>query len=334
MARVVTASLDPDLVARITSRRPLVYDAGADPTLDRPAYVRAASGITVLGSSLAIVQDDASFVALVDLASGEVRAVTLPPGPSGARQFDDLRGNKSEKMDLEGCVTCVIDGEECLLAFGSGSTSARERVAIVARTGSVPPRAVPLPSLYAALRSTTEFSGSELNVEGAVLVGSAVRLVQRGNGAPRGDLLPVNATADVPLNVVLDEIRGRSVSVRVERVVQYVLGGVNGVPWTFTDATRAPDGTVLFAAAAEDSPDAVRDGPVSGAALGVFDARGAARFAVLTDASGTPLKDKVEGVVVDPKNERRLYVVIDADDPGRAAELCEVEIEGKWFDGG
>lgn len=332
MVRIVTATVDPELVARITSRRPLVYDSGADATLDRPAHVRAASGIAVLGSSLAVVQDDASFVALVDLASGRIDAVTLPPSSSGARQFDDIRGNKSEKLDLEGCLTCVIDGEDCLVAFGSGSTPMRERAAIVTRSGSVSPRVVALPSLYTALRSATEFSGSELNIEGAVLVGSAVRLVQRGNGAPRGGLRPVNATADVPLELLLDEIHGRPVDVRLERVLQYDLGNVRGVPWTFTDATLGPGGTVLFAAAAEDSPDAVRDGPVLGAALGIFDGDGAARLTPLTDASGQPVHDKVEGIVLDPGNARRLYVVIDADDPEQAAEMCEVEIEGSWGD--
>lgn len=333
MARVVTAIVDPELVARITARRPLVYDAGADAALDRPAHVRAASGITVLGSSLAIVQDDANFVALVDLASGRIDAVTLPHGPSGARQFDDIRGNKSEKLDLEGCLTCVVDGEECLLAFGSGSTPMREQAVIVARSASVAPRVVWLPLLYTALRSATEFSGSELNVEGVVRVGSAVRLMQRGNGAQHGGLLPVNATADVPLEVVLDEIHGRSVDVQLERVVQYDLGKVSGVPWTFTDATSGPGGTVLFAAAAEDSPDAVRDGPVLGTALGVFDDDGAARFTALTDVLGRPVRDKVEGLVMDPTNPRRVYVVTDADDPQRAAELCEVEIEGRWGNG-
>lgn len=329
--RAVTASLDPALGARITSRRPLVYSAGADISLDRPAIVRAASGITTFGSKLAVVQDDASFVALVDPVTWQIDAITLPAGPSGVRQFDDLRGNKADKLDLEACVTCEIDGQPCLLAFGSGSTAARERVAVVPLSGSAPPRLVRLRALYGALRSTTELSDSELNIEGAVRVGDRLRLFQRGNGAPRGALHPLNATVDVPMATVLSELRAGSVEiVPLERLVVYDLGSVRGVPWTFTDATVAPDGRILFAASAEDSPDATRDGPVLGAALGILDESGAARFTELSSPSGAPVHDKVEGVTVDPRDPRRVHVVIDADDPARASELWEVELSGSW----
>src|SRR5690349_10209421 len=61
---------DEQMAAVMTARAPLTYAAGADAALDRPAHVRAASGIAWLGGRLAVVQDDASFVALVDLARG------------------------------------------------------------------------------------------------------------------------------------------------------------------------------------------------------------------------------------------------------------------------
>ena len=44
-------------------------------------------------------------------------------------------------------------------------------------------------------------------------------------------------------------------------VVRYELGVIDGIPLGFTDATALGD-AVLFSAAAEDSPDATRDGRV------------------------------------------------------------------------
>lgn len=93
-----------EVSARILRTTPLRYAEGADPALDRPAHVRAASAVARVGGRLAIVQDDANFVALVDPATGLAEAVTLPAGEGGLRQFDDLRGNKRFKLDLESCV--------------------------------------------------------------------------------------------------------------------------------------------------------------------------------------------------------------------------------------
>src|SRR3954451_15602340 len=129
MPPTVRARHDPSLSARIVRSVPLLYAESADASLDRPAYVRSASGIARVAGCVAVVQDDASFVAVVDAATGLARAITLPAGEGGLRQFDDLRGNKRFKLDLESCVT--VDEGEMLVAFGSGSTPARERIVLV-----------------------------------------------------------------------------------------------------------------------------------------------------------------------------------------------------------
>jgi len=40
-----------------------------------------------------VVQDDANFIAVIDPQIWQVRAIPLPAGERGVRQFDDLRGN-------------------------------------------------------------------------------------------------------------------------------------------------------------------------------------------------------------------------------------------------
>jgi hypothetical protein len=73
----------------------------------------------------------------------------------------------------------------------------------------------------------------------------------------------------------------------------------------------------------------VDDGPVTGSAVGIIDADGAARFAVFKDADGGRFDGKVEGVARGPRH-RTLYVVVDRDDPHCPSELCEAELSGDW----
>ena len=82
-----------------------------------------------------------------------------------------------------------------------------------------------------------------------------------GNGARRDGVVPVNATCELDwtdfLAHLLEPDR-RPPPVRTS-VVRYDLGTMDGVPLGFTDAALWRGGT-LYTAAAEDSPDAVRDG--------------------------------------------------------------------------
>src|SRR4051812_48789008 len=113
------AQLDPACSAPIVARRGLHYDEGAAPGLDRPAHVRAASSTAWLGARLAIVQDDANFIALVDPRTGAASSITLPAGADGKRLFDDLRGTKHAKQDLEACFSFSDAGKWQLIALGS-----------------------------------------------------------------------------------------------------------------------------------------------------------------------------------------------------------------------
>ncbi len=321
---------DPTLGAEILARVPLRYDEGADPGQDRPSHVRSASGISWIGDRLAVFQDDAHFLALVNPADLSVRALALPRGPGGLRQFDDLRGNKASKLDLEANLVVQLNGEELLIAFGSGSTPARDMVAVVnvRRNTAVLRNAA---GLYAELRARTEFCGSELNVEGALLTHGVVRLFNRGNGAPRNGLHPVDATADLDgpaLWKYLDNPQSAAVP-KLSNVVQYELGALQGIRLTFTDACVAGE-RMLFAAAAEDSPDVTRDGWVGGSALGLIEDSRTVSYGILRDENGSVFRGKIEGVTISRAEPNQLYVVVDTDDPTAASELCVVRLSEEW----
>jgi hypothetical protein len=328
-----TASLDPSLGAVVVASVPLHYADGEDAALDRPAHVRAASSLALVPGGLALVQDDTNFVALVAADGTVARAIPLPAGEGGRRQFDDRRGNKRHKLDLESCVAVPDEGGTLLVALGSGSTRHREHVALVRgwEGGLADVTMVHAGALYAALRAEPAFAGSELNVEGAVHVGACLRLFGRGNGAPREGVRPANATCDLDWRALRAYLLAPDLVAppAPTAVEPYELGALDGIPLGFTDAAAWGD-SVLYSATAEDSPDAVRDGRVAGSAVGIVAPTGRARWAPLTRADGGLFAGKVEGLVPAPGEENRLLAVVDADDPDAPSLLCTVELRGPW----
>lgn len=324
---------DPALRARVVRSIPLLYAHGADAALDRPAHVRAGSGIAWVGGLLAIVQDDADFIALVDPQSYSVRALALPAGEDGVRLFGTDRGNKQFKLDLEACVTLPDGGGEMLVAFGSGSTPLRERIVLVRGIPEAPSVEVrDASAFYALLRAAHEFSGSEMNVEGAAWRDGRLLLFNRGNGAPIDGLEPVDATCEVDW----DRLRAHLLDADApppapDRIARFDVGEIDGWRLTFTDASMVGD-ALIFAATAEASPNTYDDGPVAGSALGIIDGSGA-RWTAIEDDAGGRFDGKVEGVAPGSR-PGTVLVVIDRDDPHLPSELCEVELCGQWVRAG
>jgi hypothetical protein len=283
---------------RVVSRTPLLYRDGADPKLDRPGHVRAGSALVVWGEHLAVIQDDASFLALIHRATGQVHDVPFPG--SNVRQFDDSRGNKKSKLDLE----AVFLFQDWLVAMGSGSSPLRERFVIVEGTQV---RVREMHAFYTQLRNAFE---GELNIEGAIVDGDDLLLFQRGNGVDAK-----NQTARANLTKVF---AGEAPEVR--DVQTWTLPDA----LTFTDATRRGD-EIWFLACAEDSPDATRDGPVSAVALGRM--RDRVETWPILDEHGAPLLEKTEGLAFDPDDPTRLYVVTDRDDATLPSDLLVVSLD-------
>ena len=118
MAERIIARHDPDLTATIVRRTPMYYRDAADPGSERPAFVRAGSSLAQVAGGLAVLQDDANYLALIDRNSVDAVAVELPRGPEGHRVFDKQHADREHKLDLEACAT--LPGEDLLVAFGRG----------------------------------------------------------------------------------------------------------------------------------------------------------------------------------------------------------------------
>ena len=305
----IQARLDPDLSFRVLNTRELRYTTEATPDEDRPAHVRAASGLAFTGGRLLVIQDDTAFIGA--LGRGEVSAIPLPRGKGGRRRFEVGLGNKHDKLDLEACVAI---GDE-VWAFGSGSMEIRERIAIVGFT----PRILDASALYRRIR---EELGHAINLEGAATVGDQLWLFHRGNTGP-GDLGPAIIRFDRA--AVGRWLEGLAGVPQVLGSALYDLGRADGVALGFTDAIGVGE-RVFYLAAAEASPNAIDDGRVVGSQLGVIDNRGVRAIALSFEGASL----KAEGLAFDPANPRKAWVAIDPDDVDRPAQLLELELVGPW----
>jgi len=311
-----------DLRAVIVNGRPLLFAGGANPSTDLPGHVRAASALRRAGTRLLIVQDDVNAMALLELEHGCVQPLLLPTGHGGKRVFDDLRGSKAHKLDLEACAV-LPDGR--LVAFGSGSSERRERVVVI-DAGFGEPRVLDASPLYSCLRALAAARSAELNIEGALVQEDRLWLVQRGHG--RRPAARWNALIALDLGTFLHGLEGSASVPRVLFVVEVDAGASpSGVPFGFTDATVAHDGRVAFLACAEDSTSVRTDGSVLGCRFGLIDV--AAADAIVTDvreSDGRPTMLKLEGIEARLDRGDRYDVVADMDLPAEPALLAELQV--------
>ena len=318
----------------MVARHEMTYREGPSDEADRPPHVRAASGLSAFRESLAVIQDDANWLALID-ADQQVTAVPLPPSPAGDRVFSKKRGNQGDKYDLEACVT-VGSGEQCeLVGFSSGSRSEREwvlRVRYDEDGGGLKAEFVAAPAFYAALRGTKEFSGAGLNIEGALACDhDRVRLFQRGNAEPCNELEAIDATADFSWAALCEHLSApdRHPPPALDNVRTYDLRTLDGVRLTFSDAEHLGDGRVLFSASAEDR----ETGGIRGSVLGIIEKDGEARWTHLTDERGQPFSGKIEGLTLDANDRQKIYFVIDDDDEDTPSRIYHAAVSDEMLHG-
>ena len=134
-----------------------------------------------------------------------------------------------------------------------------------------------------------------------------------------------SGSVDVPLAALVAAVLGRAdaASVPVGQPRGYDLGEVEGVGLAVTDAIALPDGRVLLSAAAEDTPNAVDDGPVVATALALLDGDGRAGRRADPRGRRPRAQGRGAGAARGPATAQvHLLAVVDDDDPGTpSAEL-------------
>ena len=107
----------------------------------------------------------------------------------------------------------------------------------------------------------------------------------------------------------------------------YDLGAVEGVGLAVTDAIALPDGRVLLSAAAEDTPNAVDDGPVVATALALVDGADVLAVEPIPEVDGHV--HKIEGLALRGFRDEQavLLAVVDDDDPRTPSAELDLRIE-------
>jgi hypothetical protein len=305
MTQVPTTSLS--LIPR--TLRALSVDPQTHPR--GQAHLSAASGLVCAHGRAYVVSDDEHHLAVFrDLHSPGTLHRILPGDLPQSK-----KARKQLKPDLEALLLLPAlngAGQGALIAFGSGSRPNRDTGVVIPLSAQGEPlariRRFDLKPLYEPLRAAL----GEINIEGAMLLGDELVLLNRGVPG-RSD----NAAVRYRQGALRALIDGQPGLVKARSVRRYALGAIDGVALGFTDGTPLADGGWVFSAAAEHTTDSYADGPFSGAVLGVADAHG---DVLALHRLATPYK--VEGLAAQ-QHEQGIDVcmVTDADDPLLSSQL-------------
>ncbi len=279
-----------------------------DLRFDDGSPVRSASALAPFGDGWLVAQDDATHAAW--RRPDGVSAVRVLDAVEGHEVFSSAEGTKHLKPDFEAACEVTMDGSSAVVLLGSGSTPARMRGSLVRADGY---DVVALEPLYLRVADALGVGADLLNLEGACRIGDAFRWFNRGNlvaGLP-------SASVDLPVSQLVAALTGAlapaDVAVTGRRL--YDLGDVDGVGLAVTDAVALPDGRVLLSAAAEDTPNAVDDGPVVATALALVRGDDPLEVALLETSDGGVHKVEGLGLVGVDARGLSLIAVVDADDP-------------------
>ncbi|MGY1754636.1 DUF6910 family protein [Blastococcus sp. SYSU D01042] len=283
--------------------------------------VTAASAVAPLGDGWLVAQDDATVAAW--RRPGSVTPMRVLPPVEGLDRFSEAAGTKKLKPDLEVACPAEVDGGPAVLLLGSGSSDRRMRGVLVRLVDGAPVvTAAELGPLYARVAERLGVPADQLNLEGASRHGGEVRWFQRGNlaaGVP-------SASVDLPLAGLVAAVLGRAdaAAVPVGRRRTYDLGEVDGVGLAVTDAVALPDGRVLLSAAAEDTPNAVDDGPVVATALALVDDETVVAVTPVPEPGGAV--HKIEGLALRAVEGSTVHLLAVVDDDHPEAPSAELDL--------
>lgn len=207
--------------------------------------ISAASGIIYNNDYLQIISDDANVLYTYDIKKENLSKNSLLSDLS-------LQENvpKAIKKDFESITT---DGEHYFL-FGSGSTTNRkELIELDVKTKELI-ATHDLEILYESMKSFSQISDEDFNIEGVVVDGETWYFFNRGNGPTTANgvftVTAKNLLED--FNIVYNPIE---------------LPKIDGHQTGFTDAVMV-DNKLYFIAAAEKTSSTYHDGEIAGSIIG------------------------------------------------------------------
>jgi hypothetical protein len=157
------------------------------------------------------------------------------------------------------------------------------------------------------------------NIEGAVVLGDELLLLQRGNKDDRR-----SARIRLPLAAAIEALAARqTLGADLLRAIEPVdLGHAGDIPICFTDGAALPGDRMLFTAVAEDTHDSYEDGACQAARIGIL--RGDGKVEWMEEIDPHHKVEGVEAMIED--GVLRALLVTDADDADVPAMLLSCEV--------
>ena len=274
--------------------------------------ISAASGLVCHGGRAHVIGDDELHLATFHNVHDPGRLQRVLPGQLPTK----TKARKRAKPDFESLLALPSPteiGRVTLVALGSGSRPQRcHAVALTLDAAGASVGAAQrfdLSGLYRPLMTRL----GEINIEGAMVVGSDLVLLHRGGQGGAG-----NAAVRWPLQALLRALAEGCVDDTLPTsITPYELGQIDGVDLGFTDAAALPGGGWLFSAAAERTGNPFDDGPLTGSVVGLVGADGR-----LTAIHRLAQTCKVEGIAARVRpGGTDLCLVTDADDASQPASM-------------
>jgi len=260
------------------------------------------SGIVIKDNTCFIIGDDATGVYLADLTDFKQTKI-----PVASLNYDLYREPKSEKRDFESATFISWKDKEYLLAFGSGSASARCNLLMMNTHEFDDHKIIPVENFYRELQTLTGTKSEAWNIEGAATIMDLLFLFNRGNNM----IIQLNARE---LMVYLTEANATFPATTFHSIR---LPMIQNHEARLSGACALDNEHLLFSASVEDTPDWIADGEVLGSFIGIYSVRDNKMAAfLLQDELGVPVKEKIESLSIfrnQPGQDLELIAVGDND---------------------
>jgi hypothetical protein len=281
------------------------------------------SGLEVTGDSMYIISDNAPAYYKMDL-----RTMKYEHFPIKGFTGNGYIIPKKNKHDLEGSVIGKVNGEEYLMAFGSGSSPRREMLLLIDIHHKKEDRKIPLARLYNALRTKYDLSNEALNIEGAAVCNKKLYLFLR-----KKNMIISMRWADFE-QYILNPGEG---AIPATGSQYLMLPKHSGVSAGFSGATEVRykgKEAIMFCASLEHTPNAIDDGPVFGSYIGVMTPQENGQMEIealdiIRNKDGNILKEKIESLAVINYDTTTYKTLIISDNDDGRSSIFEADISIK-----
>ena len=277
--------------------------------------VPSGSGLAIYKNSIYIIGDDATGVYILDQQNFSPLKI-----PIAGFKPDEYRQPRDTKHDFESATLVDWQGQEYLLAFGSGSKkNLRDSLLLFNVNNHSDQRIISLTPFYNELQRITSTEASQWNMEGATVVADSLILCNRGN----------NIVIKIGLEKFLQHILEDKAAFPEIVYHRILLPMIDKREARFSGICTLSDSLLLFCASVEDTPDWTQDGPVMGSYVGIYSISKNELVAsyLLKNTDGEVLKEKIESIDILDKQNDMIHLLAIADNDNGSSKLFRLTLQ-------